>query len=185
MTLVELLVAVTIFSMSIAVVSQTFVTAMRLERKFLSTTDSLNSVSYSMEYMARLIRMAKKDSAATPMCLLNRFDNYNLTHYDGTKYNGIKFKTSGLNGSNSRCQEFYLEGGVLKESKNNGAEVNNLTSPHVNVTNFSIGQSGWDQADLVQPRVTLYLELQPIGDTAKIKIQTTISQRDEDVKLVP
>lgn len=165
------MIAVTIFSISLVIVSQTFVMAVKLERKFLSSTESLNEISYLMEYMARSIRMAKKDVGN--LCLIGDKMNYEKT-YSGS---GIKF----LN-YNGQCQEFYLNGTTLYENKNNGAQINALTSPKVRVTAFNIGPSdSWDQDDQDQPRVSLFIELSS-GDNTAMKMQTTVSQRNPDIR---
>lgn len=170
-TLVELVVALGIFSMALGITSQTFVAGIKLQRKFLASTESLNEISYLMEYMARSIRMAYKDM--TPVCLSAAKLNYEAT-YGGE---GVKFMKK-----NSQCQEFYLDGETLYESKNNGAEINALTSPKVRVVAFNVGPStSWDQNDEEQPRVTLFLEVEA-KDGTRVKMQTTVSQRNKDTR---
>ncbi|HOX29851.1 MAG TPA: prepilin-type N-terminal cleavage/methylation domain-containing protein [Candidatus Paceibacterota bacterium] len=170
-TLVELVVALGIFSMALGITSQTFVAGIKLQRKFLASTESLNEISYLMEYMARSIRMAYKDM--TPVCLSAAKLNYEAT-YGGE---GVKFMKK-----NSQCQEFYLDGETLYESKNNGAEINALTSPKVKVVAFNVGPStSWDQNDEEQPRVTLFLEVEA-KDGTRVKMQTTVSQRNKDTR---
>ena len=78
---------------------------------------------------------------------------------------------------------------VLKEKKDNGAEVA-ITSDKfmINSIRFSInGEDGSVQGEIgapggnsIQPRVTIFLEIQTKGDINQSvkKIQTTISQRD-------
>jgi len=108
-----------------------------------------------------------------PTCI-TQYMNYEKTR-GGT---GIKFKNSRL-----RCQEFYLDNGVLKESMDNGAIVNDMTSPKVRVLAFNVGpDASWDQEDTDQPRVTIFMELQSVADGSKMKMQTTISQRNPDIK---
>lgn len=170
-TLVEMMVALGIFSMALGITSQTFVAGIKLQRKFLASTESLNEISYLMEYMARSIRMAYKDMA--PVCLTTAKLNYEST-YDGE---GIKFMKK-----NSQCQEFYLDGETLYESKNNGAEINALTSPKIKVIAFNVGPSdSWDQEDEEQPRVTLFLEVEA-HDGTRVRMQTTVSQRNKDTR---
>ena len=170
-TLVEVLVSVAIFSMSIVIVTQTFVYAVRLQKQFLATTESLNEISYLMEYMTRSIRMAKKDVNGS--CLSAAKLNYETTRSG----NGIKFKAS-----NDVCREFYLENQTLKEIKNADPPLE-LTSPKVRVLSFNIGPGdSWDQDDYEQPKVTVYLELKSTTDNSRIQIQTTISQRNPDIK---
>ncbi len=173
-TLIEIMVAVGIFFVVIAAPTGFFVVSLKGQQKALSSQELFDNVSYSLEYMSRALRMAKKD--LTGDCISQKV-NYEITLM-GT---GIKFKNyQGV------CQEFFLDTDYrLKESKS--GEVNPLTSNDLKVDSFKIGPTeSWDQGDNEQPRVTLLLEvrgargqreeLQPV-----IKIQTTISQRNLDV----
>lgn len=172
LTLIELMVAVSVFTTVLAISSGVFISAIRLQRKALSTQKLLDEVSYATEYMARALRMAKKDTG--PTCLSQAGLNYETTA------TGIKF----LNYKDPpECQEFYLDGNILKESKNGGAGVA-LTSGDFRVTAFSVVLSGESQGDDLQPRVTFSLEVEGTGlEPPRIQLQTTISQRNPDLPL--
>ena len=176
-TIVEIMVAITIFVVIIAAPIGFLISTLKAQQKILFSQELLDNTSYAIEYMSRALRMAKKDVNQT---CIGKNENYQITRA-GT---GIKF----LN-YNNYCQEFYLETGVLKEY--NGGRIPNtlsLSSSNTNVLNFKIVSWGWSQADLLQPKVTLYYEaersiagrpeLKPL-----IKIQTTISQRDMDINI--
>ncbi|MFH1714138.1 MAG: prepilin-type N-terminal cleavage/methylation domain-containing protein [Candidatus Nealsonbacteria bacterium] len=164
-TLIEILVAVAIFSLIIGVASSVFVLSIKAQRKTLSDREILSQVSYAMEYVSRAIRMARKD-------------------IDGNCTGGVAksnfFKTAtgvAFENYEGDCQEFYIESGRLKESKD--GNVNFLTAPNLTVSHFNINDLGWDQTDRIQPRVTLFLEI--LGfEQSQIKIQTSISQRNLD-----
>lgn len=167
-SLVEILVAVAIFSVVISVAIGIFTMAMKSQRKILAQQQSLDQISYAIEYMSRAIRMAKKDSSGS--CIGANL-NYILTHSD----QGIKFKNY-----NGICQEFYLQGGQLRENRN-GVDLP-LTSSGLTVKNFKIEDFGWDQdIDNLQPAVAIFFDIEGKEGT-EIKIQTTISQRNLDVK---
>jgi len=171
-TLIEILVAVAIFSIVVAVAIGIFTTAMKSQRKILAQQELLDQTSYVMEYMSRALRMAKKD--LTGDCLAATL-NYNLTYSAIIGIRGIKFKNY-----NNDCQEFYLDdNGQLREVKN-GVDLA-LTSPDFNVKIFKISHSGWEQVDNIQPAVTIFLDIEG-KEGSEIKIQTTISQRNLDVK---
>jgi prepilin-type N-terminal cleavage/methylation domain-containing protein len=172
-TLIEILVSISIFSAVIVIVSTSFVSAVKMQRRFLASTETLNEISFLMEYMTRSIRMAYKDT--TGACLTAAYMNFEKTRGG----QGLK-----LMNSKGRCQEFYLENQTLKQSLNNGAEVAALTSPKVKVSAFNIGPTdSWDQDDNDQPRVTIFMEIQSVVDNSKIRIQTTVSQRNPDIRL--
>ena len=175
-TLIEMLVAVAIFSIVTGLAMGIFVTAMKSQRKILAQQQLLDQVSYAKEYMSRAIRMARKDDieigGVNVNCLLLEDKaNYATTT---TGQGGIKFRNY-----NNDCQEFYLEGERLKENKNGVALA--LTSDNLEVKSFKITPSGWDQIDNLQPAVTIFLDIEG-KDQAKIQIQTTISQRNLDVQ---
>jgi len=174
-TLVEMLVAVAIFSLIVGAAAGLFVSALRAQRKALATQELLSQTSYIMEYMGRAIRMAKKDDVdihgVSINCLAGDRVNYEKTRAD----QGIKFRNY-----RNVCQEFYLEGTRIKEKLD--LRDNYLTGERLKVLDFNIGPAdSWDQDDNYQPRVTLFLRVQG-EEEAELKIQTTISQRSPDIK---
>jgi len=166
-TLIEILVAVSIFFVVIAAPSGFFVSTLKGQQKALASQELLDNVSYTLEYMSRSLRMAKKDDDKL---------NYVATAQ------GIKFRNY-----QNKYQEFYLEDGRIKEDKTGYAQPLFLTSNDIEISKFEISIVGETQEDIIQPRVTLLLEaignrpaiesLQPV-----IRIQTTISQRNLDVQ---
>ena len=86
---------------------------------------------------------------------------------------------------NDDCQEFFLEGGKLKQKKNNLADTVDLTSDKIDVESFKIWLLGEEETDNTQPKVTLVLKIKSNegreADRPSITIQTTISQRNLDV----
>jgi len=171
-TLIELLVSITIFSLIIGATAGIFISSLRAQRQALASREALDNLSYTLEYMSRSLRMAKKD--LNGICIPNKL-NYQETH-DGQ---GIKF----LNYNND-CQEFYLDGNRLKEFKKlkeSGDEIENyLTSEKLKISHFNINPIGWNQNDNLQPRVTIALDVE--AESFKTKIQTTVSQRNLNVQ---
>ncbi len=180
-TLVEMLVAAGIFSVILVIVSTMIVSAIKTQRKSLATQELIDQTSYVMEYMSRALRMAKKDLTLTGECI-TRGTNY-TTPYGNSSIRFLNYE--------NKCQEFFRTGGgqiVERKSTNNkAANLQSsiaLTSANLNVIRFSVGPDssirGWSQTDTLQPRVTIYLDINGKEGT-NIKIQTTISQRDLDV----
>jgi Tfp pilus assembly protein PilE len=191
-TLVEMLVAIFVFITVLGASSAIFVDVIRNQKRVLANQELLNQTSYVLEYMGRAIRMAKKDDIGGAVnCLTCPACNYEATHCVGVVCHGIKFRDY----KDEYCQEFFREQvapGIyrLKELKvkiSDGTTIlNDLTSADLNVEFFNIGPSdSWDQGDLDQPRVTLFLDIKrsdfPSGEAPEVKIQTTISQRNLDV----
>jgi len=189
-TLIEILMAVSIFMIMIAAPTGFFVGSLKAQQKALASQKLLDNTSYVLEYMGRAIRMAKKElncSSSEPsscFCLKTKGYGYNYENPGGfnSEIRFVNYQESPV------CQKFFLDksDNRLKERRN-GADPVALTSDDLEVISFKIGPSdSWDQNDTDQPRVTIFLEikggknlkdeLQP-----KIKIQTTISQRNLDV----
>ena len=187
-TLIEVMVAVGIFTIVIAAPTGFFVSALKGQQKALASQEVLDETSYALEYISRALRMAKKElncasklEPSTCACLTTSGYgvNYELTH----EGKGIKF-TSYQN----QCQEFFLDmnDNRLKEVKD-GGEAIPLTSDDLEIVSFKIGsQDSWGQNDNKQPKISLFLEVKGVESARpelqpKIQIQTTISQRNLDV----
>ncbi|MFH1462751.1 MAG: type II secretion system protein [bacterium] len=175
-TLIEILVAIGIFTMIIASPVGFLVGSLKGQQRALSTQLLLDNVSYSLEYISRALRMAKKDDVGGVDCLLANKVNYEITHGG----QGIKFRNY-----NDECQEFYLDNGKIMAVS---SETSALTPIDLEVVAFRIGpQDSWDQTDNLQPKVTLFMEVRGIKSSdpklqPKIQIQTTVTQRNLDVQ---
>ncbi len=181
-TLVEMLVSMAIFTLSMGVVMSLFTFSLRSQRVLLAHSQLINEMSYNMEHISRGLRMAQKSDGAS--CLTQDL-NYLKTAA------GIKFiqptNTLGVND----CVEYYLghPGGypagaralMEKRSGPGGSFDLPLTSPDVNVLDFEIIDSGWSQYDNEQPRVTLLIKARGQGNEI-LEVQMTTSQRNLDAE---
>ena len=179
-TLVEMLVAIFIFSLVISVTVALFTSGLREQRNALSAQQLLNQTSFTLEYMSRALRMALKQDPILGRCLSQDGSNYEIVSSSRLRFiNHLE---------NDDCQEFFLEDGQLKQNKNNLAETVFLTSDKlkVNQLQFNLRGQGQPPSDTDQPRVTLSLEIEgrgfSSGSAPKLHIQTTISQRNLDVQ---
>ncbi len=178
-TLIEMLITVVIFSIIIGTATGVFVSAIKLQKYNLAYQQLLDQTSYVMEYMDRAIRMAKRNEG--PACLgMSEESNYKWgTGYyiEFATYHGQCWKFS-LSLENDSIGEFNR---LRVEQDGNGYY---LTSDDFDVKSFNVVVSGDDGGtDGLQPRVTIFMEVHGRGPDPKpkIKIQTTISQRDLDV----
>jgi len=185
-TLVEMLVAITIFIIVITIIMGLLVSAVRTQRQNLAYQELLDQTSYVMEYMSRSIRMAMKDDIRIwglepKSCLVADKANYEFDDSDPL-HPCLKFRNY-----HNQCQEFCLEDigdgrRKLVEKIESGASVD-LTSPGLNVFSFDVVDptNSWQQppANNNQPLVSIFLEIEGREDT-RIRIQTSISQRNLD-----
>ena len=194
-TLVELLVALSIFLIILGGVTQVFITNLKSQRIILAEQLLLDQANYTVEYMSRALRMAKKELNCTnpadwktcnptlnpPYCLMSFGNNYEITQ----EGEGIKF-INPMRGY--ACQEFYLDGGMLYEEIIKSPPFDTpiapmpLFSEGIQVNSLWFEVSGNSQDDNLQPKVTINMELEIPAENFKINIQNTISQRDLDVE---
>jgi prepilin-type N-terminal cleavage/methylation domain-containing protein len=180
-TLIEILVAVAIFSLVVAICSGIFISALQNQRRILTTQRLLDQSSFVLEYMSRALRMAKKD--LTGFCI-TQYTNYENPEGNLSKIRFLDYQ--------DHCHEFSKENTEIREKiaidnkATNLGSATPLTSPEFEVTSLKFKIFGQSQTDNFQPRVTIFLEIQKEskkpGEREKVKIQTTISQRNLDEK---
>ena len=181
-TLIEMLVSVTILTLVIGSATGLFISAVRSQVKALASQKLFDEASYIMEYTSRYLRMAKKDTDGTCLTAVGSGYGYEIpVAYriggDSNLGTGIKF----INYQDV-CQEFYLDNGQFKENRGG---ILDLTSDKLEITSLEFNLSGGGQppSDYLQPRVTISMTIKKAGATGpKIKIQTTTSQRNLDVR---
>lgn len=174
-TLVEMLVAVSIFTLVVGMATGIFVSALRAQKQSLASQQLLDQISYAMEYMSRALRMATKD--LTGACITAK-SNYENPGGDTSKIRFINHL------QDDDCQEFFLEDNYLKYKIKIGADEETLalTSDDLKVNSLNFNLSGQFQppTDYLQPKVTISLDIEG-KEQSKIKIQTTVSQRNLDI----
>ncbi|MDO8601415.1 MAG: type II secretion system protein [bacterium] len=178
-TLIEIVVAMGIFALLMGSLSSVFVQALQGQKKTLATQEVLGQASYALDYISRAVRMARKDISGSCLGVNLNYSTTTSRILSGQTFSGpgIKF----LN-SSSTCQEFFLDSAssTLKESQALMSPVD-LTSANLKINSFNISLIGASQNDDVQPKVTLFLDITGKNES-KIKVQTTISQRNLDIQ---
>jgi type II secretory pathway pseudopilin PulG len=179
-TLIEVLVSVFLFFGILAVILGFFGYAIKAQKKALASQEISDQISYVMEYMGRSIRMARKDVTGT--CIAPG------TNYENPGGNNFEIRFLNYEGI---CQEFYLENEQLKRRKSSDGTAGNfgsavdLTSSKLKINSAKFNLIGENETDNIQPRVTIFLDVEKQNTkpefNAKIKIQSTISQRNLDV----
>lgn len=181
-TLIELLVGMAMFVLIAGAVIGIFISGIRLQQQYLATQETLNQLSFAIEYMSRALRMAIKEKSDPEVCLVEQGTGYNyeipIIYQAGGESlgKGIRF----INHLQvDECQEFFLDGTTLKYKKGAGMPIA-LTSPRIEIERLRfqlVGQSG---SDTNQPKVTISLK---VISPVLIELQTTISQRNLDKEI--
>lgn len=161
-SLVELLTAMTLFMVVSVLVFDLAVSLLRHQEQMVAMQSMFNDSSYAVEYMGRMLRMARR--AENDACI-NTGDNYN-----NPDSNQIKF----LDYQNT-CRRFLLQEGQIKEWVDGGGGEIPITSSNHTIQSLSFTI---DDATGVQPRVTINFEVVRDDLDLSFKIQTTISQRN-------
>jgi prepilin-type N-terminal cleavage/methylation domain-containing protein len=185
-TLIEFLVAMGIFSLISGSVAGFFVSSLRAQRKALASQELLDNTSFLLEYIGRALRMAKKDK--TGSCLGGAFSGYNFINVGSDS--AIRFLNSG-----SICQQFeynIVKKQLYEKVSSNESYLNfdsaRPLSPsdfQINSIQFKLYGEKQSETPMLQPKVKIFLEIETKAPNpafrSKIRIQTTISQRNLDV----
>jgi len=191
-TLIELLVAVTIFAIVIAAISGLILSGIRMQRIFLNTQADLDQVSYAIEYMSRAIRMARKQLTPTPECPTTCLTQEGLNYEIFDNGREIRFQNY-----DCICQRFMVDSslGPLYLYEDKGWELSGglptFVDPQplifwpINSIKFEIAGQNQPPDDYLQPSITIFIDLG--GDlvsrvSSQFQIQTTVSQRNLDVR---
>ena len=188
-TLIEVLTTIAVFSLISGSAVGLFASSIMAQRKSLASQKLFDNISYTLEYMGRFLRMAKKDINGE---CLNGLPKYNYSTSTAGIV-GIRFVNY-----HYKCQEFYLtsEGRIyqrISSSTSSNDFPSTSSAPALTPEDFIISTSSSkflvfnaEQTDNLQPRVTIFLDAETKAQKpearAKIKIQTTVSQRDLDVQ---
>ncbi len=172
-TLIEILLAVTLFSIVIIGAVGLFISLIKNQQVLLDRAYVLNTLSYTTEYMSKAIRMAQKDITGT---CLNSMENFILVAGDSSH---IKFKNY-----NGDCQEFFLQlqDGILTLMVARNGVPQALTPANITVESLTFVLAGENQSDALQPKVSFSIKAKVKNSVApSFLIQTTISQRMLDI----
>ncbi|MEK7104311.1 MAG: prepilin-type N-terminal cleavage/methylation domain-containing protein, partial [Patescibacteria group bacterium] len=166
-TLLEILVAISVFSIVATGAVNLFSSLIKYQKNLLDKAYVLSTLSYSVEYMSKALRMAQKDVAGK---CIGSGENFALTAGPNIEF---------LN-SNGDCQEFFLENNAIKVRKLNIAQ--NLTPANITIESLNFSVLGEGQNDTLQPKITFSLKAKAINSKEpSLLIQTTVSQRMLDV----
>jgi prepilin-type N-terminal cleavage/methylation domain-containing protein len=163
-TIIELLVAISIFVTMILSITEIFAKVNEGQRHAIAAQNIQESMRYAFEVIAKEIRMAKLDEGGACIGAGHLYEE----NAEGTS---LKF----LNYHNE-CVTYYLDGSALAVDRD---DYKAYASPGTVVVSNLIFSSV-DFGGIVQPRVTIKMEIEAFGkeiDKQKTILQTTISSR--------
>ncbi len=182
LTLVEMLVSIFVFSLVMVVITNFFLSSVRMQARISEEQKMLREISYAMEYMTRAIRMAARDGHDAENERPDCISGIREGNYSQNRESELVF----LNYDRSNCREFYLDEGLIKERF--GGERVALTSSDFEVEELSFGSGGtdWRPQGNDQSRVTIYIEMRSKDfEEVSTQVQTTVTQRRLNVLVPP
>lgn len=171
-TLIEIVVAATIFAVAVSAISSLFVASVRGQRNIVAQQNLADNTRFVLEQMSRQIRMAQRDESGS--CTGEAGATYTPS---GTALAFIDYR------SNCITYELYLA--KIRIRQNTGQAFLDLTSDDIRVSRLNFDVRGRTAQDLEQPRVTIVIEAEAAGAIPEtspgIALQTTVSPRNIDV----
>lgn len=179
MTLIEIMVATSIFGIIVITAVGILNSAIRVQKRALATQELLDQTSYAIEYMGRSLRMARKDLGLG--CLSQSGLNYEIPGAGGgNEGTSIRF----INHlKDDDCQRIFFDPTTnrIKQETSDGTFFLTSESLYVEEFRFVILGKAQPPIDYIQPRVTMFLKIKPEEEGAPfMNIQTSVSQRNLD-----
>ena len=176
-TLVEALVATSVFAFVVSSIVGIYISTIQLDRKTRGERAVAENARFIMEFLAKEVRNGRIDYASYPGQTANEIDQlYVVNQSDEAE----AFRLEGSNCATTGVCNITLTKNPLPPT--------NLNSANVKVTKLEFRAGPLENPyvlannDHEQPKVTIILELQAntgnsISDQAKINLQTTLSTR--------
>ena len=179
--MIETLVSIVLFGFISVILVNIFVSSIKSQTRILQNQELMEQSSYSLEYMGKLLRMAKKDESGD--CTGTVGANY------GVGIDSITFLAYDSKEEEYRCRQFLLESEAIKEKRSSDETAANLgsalaiTSSKVRVAGVTFGVTGDSGSDTIQPKVTIAINMESdiSVNPPKIFIQTSVSQRQLEI----
>jgi prepilin-type N-terminal cleavage/methylation domain-containing protein len=177
-TLIEILVAVSVFIMIMTISMGSIIGIFDVNRKAHSLKTAMSNINLSLESMSREMRFGKNYH-----CCTNASCSENLTTVQNCNAGsaGMSFLSS-----NNIQTVYRLTGGVIEKSTNGGTSYIPITSPElvIDKLNFYVLGAGGLSTNTIQART--YIQVKGhVGDITNggtnFSLQTLVSQRSLDL----
>jgi type II secretory pathway pseudopilin PulG len=171
-TMIEVLVAFTLFLVVVGATSGVFLAAVRSQRNSTAFLNAQNNLRFVLESTSREIRTGRDFQ-------ILKTDGPSLRGGMGQGENGDVLSFTNQNGDSVR---YRLQAGKLEKSSDSGVSFSALTAENVTVASFRFYLAGAAPADELQPRITLSVKVRSRVGTQEqeVLVQTTVTQREID-----
>lgn len=163
-TLIELLVAVSIFAITMTVVSGIFVSAIKGQQKIFAKQAVVDNARYAMEFMVKELRMARSITTNGSSC-------------PGGNCSSIAF----TNSANDSITYSLAGGKITRNDSTLGTGDQPISSDEIaigaNGLNFHI--NNWDLTAGPAPVITIYIKAEKaaFSQSGYLELQTSVSPR--------
>jgi type II secretory pathway pseudopilin PulG len=185
LSLVELLTSFAIFGILSVLIMAIFTASVNTQTTILQNQSIMNETNFVLDYMGRVIRLAKYDTDG--LCVSGG-NNY---YVSGSSLQFLSWDATVGAGGGYVCRKFSLSGNAIVEqfsTDNNASNFGNpiaLTSGQVKVESLNFYITGNSRSDSIQPKITINFKMTPTGrriePAPEITIQTSLSQRNLDI----
>ncbi|MBU3965337.1 prepilin-type N-terminal cleavage/methylation domain-containing protein [Patescibacteria group bacterium] len=154
-TLVELLIAVTVLSIAMAIASSMFANSMKEQQKIIAKQNVTDNSRYITEFMIKEIRMARS--------------------IDSGSKNGI-FSAITFTNSSGNAVTYSLSGNTIL--RNSGSGDQPISSGEISVSALTFSINNWGPT--VAPRVTIFIKAETpasVAQRASAELQASVSPR--------
>ena len=195
-TLVEVLVAIALFSIIVAISAGGFTIALRTQRQLAALISAQSNVSLAMEQMAREIRTGYlfcHDANNNPTCACANTGTPNSCGIkNGVGNNDLETADINFFNANGANVVYSLGAGtnaLMRSDSGTGGISQAITGDTVTVKYLKFVIQGNDEGDNLPPRITILLGVAPSSSDPAIandvlSLQTTVSARVIDCSTV-
>lgn len=175
-TLLEIIVAASVFSIAVATIVSFFMFGIRGQRNAVARQNLVENTRFAIEHMARQIRMAQRDENGTCVGVGASGSTFAVS---GSSLTFLDYRTP------SKCATYGLTDGKIVMRQDTEGAFLDLTSNDIFVDALEFILRGERKDDGVQPRVTIHIKAAASGGNLEsapaLRLQTTISGRNLDV----
>lgn len=178
-TLIEMMVAVALFSVVMLVATTALLSLMNATRKAQALQSVMNNLNTALDGMVRAVRMGDEyycggTSAATNDCTSG-----------STTFSFAPHGSDATVQSTRWVYRYNATTKALEKSINGGASFTALTAPEVQIEDFDFFVTGTTRSDSTQPRVLMVVKGtagdEKVGTRTTFSIQATAVQRLLDI----
>lgn len=167
-SLVELVVSVSVFSLIMITASAIFINAIKAQKIILAKQSVAENMRYTMEFMVKELRMTQANNTLNLTFEKTSGTQLNLANSPSSTIRFINYNTDIIN--------YSLVGN--KVMRNNGSGDQPVSSDEVKITGLSFILNNWNLTAGPAPLVTIVIKAESLnGSSGTMELQTSVAPR--------